>query len=298
MKKLIFILFIACFYLNSFSQDILVGIDGKETRVKIDKITPTTIEYHFFDSLTVPLRVIPKDEVFMIIYEDGSREVISPRKISKSEENNFVEKEESSKIQSPQIQVIQQNNVSQTNSPPESLPQKTNYRYMEGLGWIVGADLEVVVPYDESASEIYGYYPGFGFRSAYFGRGFGIEVEGIYLRNNQGKPYTSGNVSSSSSDIKLNIWTISGYWAPRNFNTENTFFLGGGFGAGKINEHLELTSGNQSASDDVELSVSEAHISVGMKIGHFMWEAKSSGIATKDSDINFGGLFLSAGFFF
>ncbi len=76
MEKAIFIFFGILLYSISFSQDIIYKIDGTEIRSKVLEITTDVIKYKIFDHLSSPARNISISEVFMIIYEDGTREVL------------------------------------------------------------------------------------------------------------------------------------------------------------------------------------------------------------------------------
>ena len=76
MEKAIFIFFGILLYSISFSQDIIYKIDGTEIRSKVLEITTDVIKYKIFDHLSSPARSISISEVFIIIYEDGTREVL------------------------------------------------------------------------------------------------------------------------------------------------------------------------------------------------------------------------------
>ncbi|GAB4294921.1 MAG: hypothetical protein Kow0068_19750 [Marinilabiliales bacterium] len=69
------------------SQDLIILKNGQEIKSKVLEITLGTIKYKDFDYQTGPTRNIAISDVFMIIYENGQREIF------KSEENP-VKKEE------------------------------------------------------------------------------------------------------------------------------------------------------------------------------------------------------------
>ncbi|OMP29952.1 hypothetical protein [Mangrovimonas sp. DI 80] len=71
------LLLILTFSLTAFSQDILVKHDGSELKTKVKEISETTISYLLFDMQDGPIRTIDKTDVFMILYENGTRETIT-----------------------------------------------------------------------------------------------------------------------------------------------------------------------------------------------------------------------------
>jgi len=78
MKKLI-ILLLSSFLINflCFSQDILTYKNGTETKVKVTEITSSEVKFKKFDNIDGPLYSILKSDLFMIKYENGTKEVFS-----------------------------------------------------------------------------------------------------------------------------------------------------------------------------------------------------------------------------
>ncbi len=66
-------------------QDILTTQSGDELRVKVVEISASTIKYRVYENPTGPMHTIAKSEVFMITYENGTKDVFSQEK---SEEVN------------------------------------------------------------------------------------------------------------------------------------------------------------------------------------------------------------------
>ena len=60
---------------NTFAQDIIVKVNGEEIRAKIEEVGITEIKYRRFDNLTGPIFLILKSDVFMVLYENGTRDV-------------------------------------------------------------------------------------------------------------------------------------------------------------------------------------------------------------------------------
>ncbi|MCX6187076.1 MAG: hypothetical protein NTU43_08785 [Bacteroidetes bacterium] len=75
-------LFFIAFLITSsvFAQDILVLRNGNEIKSKVLEITPTEIKYNKYDSKSSVLITILKSEVFMIKYEDGTKDLFSETK--------------------------------------------------------------------------------------------------------------------------------------------------------------------------------------------------------------------------
>ena len=59
-------------------HDIIMLKNGQEIKAKVTEITLTEIKYKLFEHLDGPTRTVAKSDVFVIIYENGTREVISP----------------------------------------------------------------------------------------------------------------------------------------------------------------------------------------------------------------------------
>lgn len=76
MKKFTFIavLIFSSIFVNA--QDVIYKNDGTEIKVKIIELTTETVKYKNFEQLQGPTRNILLSDVFMIIYEDGTKEVI------------------------------------------------------------------------------------------------------------------------------------------------------------------------------------------------------------------------------
>jgi len=77
MKRLIFTtLFL--FGASLYAQDIITLRNGNEVRARITEISATEIRYLRFDNLDGPMRIIPRSDVFFIVYEDGTQEIVTP----------------------------------------------------------------------------------------------------------------------------------------------------------------------------------------------------------------------------
>ncbi|OMP29951.1 hypothetical protein BKM32_15215 [Mangrovimonas sp. DI 80] len=77
--------------LYSFGQDVIVKLDGEEIESKVLEITPESIKYKLFDFQDGPLRNISKEQVALIIYENGTRENFSKIEVSNELKNISLE---------------------------------------------------------------------------------------------------------------------------------------------------------------------------------------------------------------
>ncbi|MBC5994121.1 hypothetical protein [Pontibacter cellulosilyticus] len=77
MKKLLFTLLALVPYLALQAQDVLLKRSGEEIQVKVQEITLNEVKYKRFDNLEGPIISIAKRDVFMIKYENGTKEVFN-----------------------------------------------------------------------------------------------------------------------------------------------------------------------------------------------------------------------------
>lgn len=78
LKALIFFILLT-FWTGSlvWGQDVIVKINGDEIKAKVSEITDTSIKYHRYENLTGPVYSIAKAEVFLIRYENGTKDVFN-----------------------------------------------------------------------------------------------------------------------------------------------------------------------------------------------------------------------------
>lgn len=75
MKKLIFSISAILLFSTLFAQDYIYKKDGNEIKAKVIEITTDVIKYKKFDFQDGPLYNIKIEDVFMVVYENGQREV-------------------------------------------------------------------------------------------------------------------------------------------------------------------------------------------------------------------------------
>lgn len=78
MRGILLVVFFAIAGNLLFAQDVIYKQNGDEIKSKIVEITVETIKYKEFDFQDGPIKQINVSEVFMIIYENGKREIITP----------------------------------------------------------------------------------------------------------------------------------------------------------------------------------------------------------------------------
>ena len=75
MRKLLLLLFLITGFISAFSQDEITFRDGETLKVKVLEIGSSDITYKKADNLTGPSYSVSKDKVFMIKYENGTKDV-------------------------------------------------------------------------------------------------------------------------------------------------------------------------------------------------------------------------------
>ncbi|MCX6210807.1 MAG: hypothetical protein NTZ59_15215 [Bacteroidetes bacterium] len=75
VTKTIIILITVLNTVNLFSQDIITKLNGEEIKAKVLEVNQTTIKYKKFEFITGPDYTISKSEVFMIKYENGTKDI-------------------------------------------------------------------------------------------------------------------------------------------------------------------------------------------------------------------------------
>ena len=77
MQKITVLLFSLIFFNSIYSQDVITKKNGDEINAKIIEVTQSEIKYKKFSNINGPTFIILKDELLMIKYEDGTKEVLN-----------------------------------------------------------------------------------------------------------------------------------------------------------------------------------------------------------------------------
>ncbi|MGZ5243293.1 MAG: hypothetical protein ACXWDO_12740 [Bacteroidia bacterium] len=101
MKSLIIIVFTFLFSLTfAQAQDVILKRNGEEIIAKVLSINPTDIKYKRFDNLEGPDIYILKTDVFMITYQNGTKEVM-PQPTQPQQPKTQVQQDKKPLVQSP-----------------------------------------------------------------------------------------------------------------------------------------------------------------------------------------------------
>ncbi len=102
MKKHYFFTFLLLFIsLFSNAQDIITKISGDEIKAKVTDIELETVKYKMFDNLNGPSYTILKSDVFMIKYENGTKDVFGS---NKNTDNPKIEPQQNPKVETSKIE--------------------------------------------------------------------------------------------------------------------------------------------------------------------------------------------------
>lgn len=78
MKKVMYAVLLGLFFISTaYSQDVITKSNGDEINAKIIEVTQTEIKYKKFDHLDGPIYTLSLSEVFMVKYENGTKEIFS-----------------------------------------------------------------------------------------------------------------------------------------------------------------------------------------------------------------------------
>jgi ribosomal protein L21E len=95
------ILIALCLFLASLStasaQDVIFLRTGDEVKVVVKEVTETSVKYNKFDNKTGPVYSVDKDEVMMIKYENGSKDVFAQKEKKKKSSDGDEDEEEQEK---------------------------------------------------------------------------------------------------------------------------------------------------------------------------------------------------------
>ena len=93
MKIFIIALFCFSFIISTHAQDKIMFIDGTEILSKVKEINNTEIKYKLFDNQDGPTIITLKKNIFIIKYENGTKEVFTENLIKDSPKNIQVQTE-------------------------------------------------------------------------------------------------------------------------------------------------------------------------------------------------------------
>lgn len=91
---LVFFICQAVLSINIFAQDVITKTSGEELKVKVLEVTQTEVKYKRFDQQDGPIFAISKSEIFMLKYQNGTKDVFSEsdRSTNSSKKEELFEK--------------------------------------------------------------------------------------------------------------------------------------------------------------------------------------------------------------
>jgi hypothetical protein len=92
--KYIYILTILCFSFNSKAQDLIIYKDGSEVYAKINKITDEKIFFKKTSNLDGPSYSKYISEVFMVRYQNGTKDIFNVNKNSKNQNGSLINQQD------------------------------------------------------------------------------------------------------------------------------------------------------------------------------------------------------------
>jgi hypothetical protein len=90
MKKLIILLFTLSGFLSAFSQDEITLRNGETIKAKVLEVGVEDISYKKSENPAGPSYTVKKDKVFMIKYENGTKDVFEAAQINNAAPSNVV----------------------------------------------------------------------------------------------------------------------------------------------------------------------------------------------------------------
>jgi len=257
-------------------QDVIYRNDGSEIKAKVVEITTDAIKYRNFDQPSGPIRNILTSDVFMIIYEDGTKEVYK-----KPSDNSMKEG--------------QQNPKSSSDGSSYALKPGKSSR----ISIAAGAKGGVYIPVDDVLNDIYGITFRVEADMDFWGQNGAGGGIGVGFTQKEGDPYVYGQVTNATTRITfIPIHISSGYRVQNNLKVMPYFMtslvitpfheiLEGDFYTGNGYEHL---------SNEASETAVGFNIIAGLQVKPAYIEAIFS--YEKYKETNVGGFVVAAGFKF
>lgn len=89
MKTPAYLLLLLLFSVSAFAQDNIYLTDGSKLEGKVNLVSEKTITYKKVDNLNGPDYELDKDDVLLVVYENGTHEVFSDKKKTNSSTSGF-----------------------------------------------------------------------------------------------------------------------------------------------------------------------------------------------------------------
>jgi hypothetical protein len=76
-KRIIFLLIGCVCFTGLIAQDVILLTNGNEIKAKVEEVQTDVVTYRKFENITGPLYTIQKNQIFMITYQNGSKDVFT-----------------------------------------------------------------------------------------------------------------------------------------------------------------------------------------------------------------------------
>lgn len=131
ISNILLFVFLLINVFSSLGQDIIITKKGQDISAKVLEISLTTVKYKRFDNINGPIYNIPKSDVLMIRYQNGTKEMLNGNSLKNENQLTKIQpnlKEEVSQLDNPN-EVIEKELKKSINEPKavfkEELPKFT-----------------------------------------------------------------------------------------------------------------------------------------------------------------------------
>ncbi|MCW3071062.1 MAG: hypothetical protein JWO44_952 [Bacteroidetes bacterium] len=142
MIRILFLLLITISIQPAFAQDNIIKRNGEEIKAKVVEVGTTEIKYKKFEKQNGPTYVIEKKDVFMIKYEDGTKDILNPIGEEKKTEPTTDKPTEPVKadVKAPKDS-SSKTKYSYIDKVREVQEADRGFRFYAGNGWLLGPGL-------------------------------------------------------------------------------------------------------------------------------------------------------------
>lgn len=199
------------------SQDIILKKDGTEIKCKVVEIVSSIIKYKAYDNLNGPIYSTDKSNVFMITYENGTKEVLNPKTPEAQKETAYQNPEltrKGFKVYEDGEKLSPDNVKSILAISPYALDSYSKGRNLRGVGLVVSWAAVGVMFYNSyqnidtqiptKPALLYGTYGVWGVGILMQFAGFQKIKSSIYLYNSE-REKVSYNISPSFNNNGIGI---------------------------------------------------------------------------------------------
>jgi opacity protein-like surface antigen len=275
---------------NIFAQDVIYKHDGTEIKAKVTEITESVIKYKKYEQLEGPIRNILISDVFMIIYEDGTREVFKSKETENEKQPDIIKQEEVVSEENNEETSLQNSSTTNTSENNKDYIDNRTGSFFLGLNYF-SPSLSVM-------KDIYGAgFIGSLGTEFWISEKFGLGVNMKYF-NKSGTPYvyTFGNISFDDPECEISIIPISIAVYYRTLVNKTLFYGGPGLGYCHIKESVSGSVDGQVYSSSISINTIDLHLTGGIRFKPIYIEL--SLVLYPYNGANFGGTIIGGGLFF